>query len=80
MIKLKTGSDVHERQQQIDKLQQISQSLLSDHKVRLDVQYSDVIHDREIRLVYIITVKSEDFVIEEDLLIVLLIWSQISEH
>ena len=55
MIKLKTGSDVHERQQQIDKLQQISQSLLSDHKVRLDVQYSDVIHDREIRLVYIIT-------------------------
>ena len=56
LIKLKTGSDVHERQQQIDKLQQISQSLLSDHKVRLDVQYSDVIHDREIRLVYIIAV------------------------
>jgi len=49
VIKLKTGSDTHEPHNQRDKVQQISQSL-NGYGVRLEVQYSDSLHDREIRL------------------------------
>ena len=47
-LKLKTGADAHDPGQQKDKLRQISASL-QIHQVKLEVEYSDTLHDREIR-------------------------------
>lgn len=47
-VRLKTGVDAHEPAQQREKLGQIANSMLIHH-VTLEVQYSDTLHDREIR-------------------------------
>ncbi|XP_067948636.1 MIT domain-containing protein 1-like [Watersipora subatra] len=47
-VKLRTGTDAKDPGQQKDKLQQIA-SGLQQHQVKLEVEYSSTLHDREIR-------------------------------
>ncbi|KAK8774859.1 hypothetical protein V5799_010607, partial [Amblyomma americanum] len=48
-IKLITGLDQRDQQSQLERLSQVKASL-ADHGIALTTEYSDTLHDREIRL------------------------------
>ena len=48
-IQLVTGSDMHQSQEQMSKLQEIAQELRGNHGVQLVIEMSETLHDRQIK-------------------------------